>query len=109
MAILIDVPSIAWGLSSVTLDGKNYFFDFQFNDREQRWYVDIYLNNELVIRGVKLVEYSGLINKYDLELFNHGRLFVEAQKRTTAPAGFDNIGIGKEYIFFYLSNEELGI
>lgn len=109
MAILIDVPDIGWGVSSVTLDGNDYLFDFQFNDREERWYVDIYLGNEVVIRGVKLIEYSGLINKYDLPNFNHGRLFVEAQKRTIAPAGFGNIGIDKDYAFFYLSNDELGI
>lgn len=109
MAISIEVPSVAWAASTVTLGGNTYLFDFQFNDRENRWYADILLGNDYVIRGIKLVEYSGIINKYDLPNFNHGRLFVEAQRSTNREAGFDNIGIDKEYVFFYLSNEELGI
>lgn len=109
MAISIEVPSVAYAASTVTLGGNVYTFIFQFNDRENRWYVDIMFGINYVVRGIKLVEYAGLINKYDLPDFNHGRLFVEAQRSTNREAGFDNIGIDKDYLFFYMSNEELGI
>lgn len=105
--LILNTPDSADTIIPTSLGGVLYDFHYKYNDTSSAWYLDLYLNNSLLIGGVKLVEDTSLLYKYNLAEFNHGQLTVVKFKKTDEPCGRHNLGIGKDYSLVYISNEEL--
>jgi hypothetical protein len=107
MPLKINVPDSANAESFVSLGGFNYKLFFNFNSSDQRYRIDISLNDKPVITGLKVVEDTPLIRKYNLPDFDHGELYVLKLKDTDEPVGRNNFGIDKAYELIYVANSEL--
>lgn len=107
MALTIDTPEAAWAEQALTLAGKKYLFTYSFNGRDERWRIDISLDNEPVISGVKIMENQFLLDIYSLPNFDHGDLVCVRFEEDGLPVGRNNLGLGKPYSLQYYTNEEL--
>lgn len=103
----INVPNFSWSEQAVTLDGKQYRFVFRFNERDQRWRLDIYLGSTPVILGVKILENVFLLGEYYPEGFQHGDLFCGRLREDNNPVGRTNLGFGKPFELVYYTRAEL--
>lgn len=104
----ISMPDSADSTSPVTLGGEVYDFDFNFNSVDKVFRLDIYYRQKLIIGSIDLKLGSLLTDKYNLEDFSHGELFLAKTKETDLPPNRDNIGVDKSYELIYVTNEELG-
>ena len=108
MPLEVIVPSPAWTTQDITLGGFKYNFIYSFNERDNRWRIDIYnVDNTPVITGVKIMENQSLLERYILEDFNHGDIYCLRIHETPDPVGRDNLGPGLAYSLFYFTNEEI--
>lgn len=105
--LILNTPESADTNIPVSLGGVLYDFHYKYNGTSECWYVDLYLNNQLLVGSLKLVEGTLPLMKYNLAEFNHGQLIVVKFKKTEEPCGRHNLGIGKDYSLVYISNEEL--
>lgn len=105
----IPVPDSANPTITVSLGGKTYNFTYSFNSISGRYYLDISYQGNLIIPSLKLLPNTYLLKKYALSDFSHGDLILINIGSTTEEAGRDNIGIGKPYELFYVSNEEFDV
>lgn len=103
----LNVPDAAWSTNTVSLGNTLYTIDFLYNSTDERWRINIFIEDEPVLLGLKLMEQSGIIAKYRHPLFNHGELFVIRRENDGLPCTRDNLGFNKPYGLFYFSNEEL--
>lgn len=104
----LPVPSAAWSSQNITLGGLDYTFIYSYNTRDERWRVSIYLNEDPVILGIKIMENQRLLNDYILSNFDHGDVICFRVKDDGLPVGRNNLGIDKAYELVYFSNSELG-
>lgn len=93
----------------VTLDGRNYVFNFEYSQREERWYFDISLNDGTPIaKGIKVVCGVSLLRK---KRWNPntpaGELFARASGKDASPPKLEELGIGKRVQLCYVSRAEL--
>jgi hypothetical protein len=107
MPFKIPVPESPWVDEFLTLGGQEYKFTFRFNTEDERWRFDLFLNEEPVILGVKVMENQSLLSQYALPDFSHGDIFCVETQNTDAEAGRSNVGIGLPYELVYFSNQEL--
>ena len=103
----IPVPEISFSSTNLLLGGFEYTFIYSFNERDSRWRIDIFLQDEPVITGVKVVESQDLLSNYELEEFDHGSLFCLRVGASFDEVGRDNFGIDKNYQLIYFTNEEI--
>ena len=103
----IPVPEESFAEFQLLLAGIEYRFVYKFNTRDDRWYIDIFIDEDPVILGVKVMENQSLLDRYHLPDFDHGDLRCLRLGSSLAPVGRDNLGIGKNYDLVYFSNEEL--
>ena len=107
MALRIPVPDTSFAENTFSLGGINYRFVFRFNDRDERWRIDIYINDDPVKLGIKVMENQLFLSRYRLEDFDHGDIGCFRVLETTEPVGRNNLGIDKAYELIYLTNEEI--
>lgn len=107
MPLRIPVSDTAWSENNFSLGGQNYTFEFLINSRDSRWRFNIYLNDEPVIEGIKVVENQLFLSQYNLESFSHGDIGCFRMKSDYSPVGRNNLGIDKSYELLYLTNEEI--
>ena len=107
MALSIPVPEGANTIQEVALGGFRYIFEYSFNDRDQRWRLSISLSNTVVVSGIKIMENQSLLSDYSLDDFSHGDLYCVRIEDDGKFVGRDNLGQGKPYEIFYLTNEEI--
>jgi hypothetical protein len=105
--LFVPVPEISWSDIKLQLGGLEYTFTWSFNGRDLRWRFDLYLGEEPVITGVKIVESQSLLERYQLPEFDHGDLYCVRVGASFDDVGRDNLGFGKNYQIVYLTNEEL--
>lgn len=105
----ISVPDSANTETPVSLGGESYSFKFSFNSTNDKYYLDIIYQGVTIISGLKLIPNVYLLKKYALSNFSHGDLIVVNMNNTPDDVGRDNLGIGKPYELFYISNEEFDI
>ena len=105
--IFISGPDKAHTENKVALGGVTYTFTYRYNTYTKRWALDIRLNGKDVILGESLVEGSPLFYAKSIPDFSHGVLTVVPTRETTNPCGISNLGVGKEYVLTYITNEEL--
>lgn len=108
MPLKLPVPQASWSSQNITLGGLDYNFIYSYNTRDGRWRFDIYLNQEPVILGIKVVEEQLFLRNYLLSSFDHGDIACLRVKEDGLPVGRDNLGQGKSYELVYFTNEELG-
>lgn len=103
-----DSPNVA---QPVALGGVNYTFYFYYptlqTEQGNYYHLDIYLGEELLISGIKLVEGIPLLDKYALDDFSHGELWVGKVTTTGEEPSRNNIGFNKDYQLVYVSNDEV--
>lgn len=104
--ITLPTPTNSWTTHKASLAGKTYTFTYRFNSIAERWFLDIYLDDEEVITGQMIIEGSILFYGNPIKNFEHGKIVPVRNRETTNPIGRNNLGIGKEYSLYYLSNEE---
>lgn len=90
MAIVVDIPFPRGENPDVkqrtVVDGVELVFQFQWNERAQRWYLSIFDANEAPIQtSVKLVPSLPLTNRVTSAAFPNGNLFVQGE----VTSGFD--------------------
>lgn len=107
MPLKINVPDSGWSEQNISLNGVTYRFEFHFNGRDERWRMDIYLEDTPVIKGIKIMENQSLLGRYNLEDFDHGDIFCFRMEEDGNPVGRDNLGISKPYQLVYYSNDEI--
>lgn len=106
MPVSIEVPTSAWSEIDVPLNGELYTITYRFNDRDQRWRMDIRKEGVDIILGVKIVGQQSLLSMCPLEGLS-GDIQCHRNKKTTEGVGRDNLGVGKEYELLYFAPEEL--
>lgn len=107
MAVSIPIPDTGWTRQIVSLSGKSYVFDIQYNTRSLRWYINLELNGQQIINSLKVIENINLTGRYLIDDLSEGNLYCVRVKETSEPAGRDNVGLGKDYELLYLTNEEV--
>lgn len=103
----LPVPEQSWSSQNISLGGLDYQFIYSYNTRDERWRFDIYLDEEPVILGIKIMENQRFLDNYILPDFDHGDIFCLRVKDDGLPVGRDNLGQGKSYSLVYFSNQEL--
>ena len=106
----LNIPEVAFAAQEVSLGGLTYTFIYSFNDQDDRWRFDIYLDEVLVIGGIKVMENASLFRfRYTLPDFVNGDIQCLRLLDDGKQVGRNNLGIGKAYELIYFSNEELGL
>ena len=109
MPISVSVPENTYVDQRIVLGEVEYIFKHTYNTRNERRYLDIYIEDREILSGIMLIEGGQfLLQSYILPDFNHGDLAVIRIKEDGKPATIDNIGIDKAYELMYFTNEELG-
>ena len=106
--LLINVPSTAYESQEVVLGETTYNLLFKFNTEDQAWYIsvrDASLNT--LISDIKVMPNQNLTEAYNyLGLIPEGDLWCRRSKRTEAPVGRDNFGVGLSYELVWISSQE---
>lgn len=111
---MLEIP-IYKNLSSryvfeIELDVTIYFLEFDYNAREEAWYLSIYDSSEtLLLSGIKLVLYLPLIKQnQNITGLPTGDfiLFDSENNITTAIVDFDSFG--ERFKLYYLTESEIG-
>jgi len=104
----IPLPQDSYSDIGVSLSGDRYTFTFRYNERADRWHVDIKNSDDIfIVTGLRLVE--GLSPTIFLELqgLTEGFIYIVEMEETEEQAGRDNLGIDKTYELVYTQYEEL--
>jgi hypothetical protein len=106
MAILV-LPTYEDPFYSVTvpLDGKDFVFDFRYNQREQAWYFSLSAaDGTRLLTGVKVVCSIPLITKAD-ERLPRGLLVAVPQDTDDTQPHLLELGAGKRVQLTYTTEE----
>lgn len=105
----IPVPESSYSEVEVTLNGETYTFVYRFNERSNRWKVDIFnLDGDAIVKGLTVVENFSPTAHLTLPELEQGLFYIGTAENTKAPVGLNNFGINKTYEMVYASYEELG-
>ena len=61
---------------SVELDGEVFELSFHYNKREDKWYMRVSRNNQIVVDGIKLVHGDDLLSQYHAYDVPKGKLSI---------------------------------
>lgn len=112
MPLLIQTASSrtdAYTSQRTRLDGRDYLLRFRYNERENRWYLSIYdEEEEPILLGLKIVANWRLLKpyKYDPNV-PPGELIAVDMTGNGSPPGLDELGEGRRCELLYLTREEL--
>lgn len=86
-----DVPNYT---QRVTLDGREYLLGFDWNDREQRWYLSISTVDETPLAmGIKVIANWPLLRKFTDDRLPPGVLMAaDLSPEGGEPPGFSDLG-----------------
>lgn len=78
----------------IILDGKKYFFSFNYNIRVDSWFMDIADSNEVpIVQGLLLFLGLDLLDQYSDERLPQGNLFIVNNKEDFVEATEENFGV----------------
>lgn len=103
----VIVPDSANSSVQVSLGGQTYTFEYTYSKLNEKFYLKISYNGEVLISNLKLNQNVYLLKKHAIPEFDHGDLMIVKLKGTDAEVTRDNLGINKAYSLIYLSNEEI--
>jgi hypothetical protein len=93
---------------AITLEGKPYVLGFKYNQREDVWYMSVFLPDLTPLAtGVKLVENVDLVPRSD-ERSPPGRfIVVSLDASNTTPPGLGELGEdSKRVVLLYATSDE---
>ncbi len=93
---------------ATTLEGREYLLKFRFNQREDVWYLSLYMPDETpLVTGIKMLDGTDLIQRAD-ERLPPGKLFAYSNSRNnTTAGGLEEVGKTKRVMLVYVSSDEL--
>ncbi len=93
----------------VELDDTAYVLEFYWNARDSAWYMDIYLDDELILAGIKLVPKYALLHQFAyLDGLPDGEFCIvdnDTDSDYSEDLDFDNFG--DRYVLVYVTNDEI--
>lgn len=91
------------------LDGRDYVLDFSYNEREERWYLDIYDEAEVPLAmGLKLIANWSLLFRYRYDpRMPQGEMVVADTTGDGTPPTLLELGINKRCELIYWSQAEM--
>lgn len=87
------------------LEGRDYDLTFRWNQREDRWYLDISSNGQALLKGLKLIADWPLFRAQTSELLPPGELIAFDQTGKGRDPGLRDLGSRVE--LFYFDSEEM--
>jgi len=109
---VIEIPTstdTAYRSQKCRLDGRDFVLRFSYNEREDRYYVDILDEEETpILRGLKLVSNWRLLRHYHHDpRVPPGELMATDLTGDNSPPSFGELGIGKRVELTYFTEDEL--
>jgi hypothetical protein len=109
---IVSIPTsegAAYYSQRVRLDGRDYNLRFAWNEREGRWYLSIFTDEDVpLILGIKIVTNWPLLRYYRSDpRVPPGEIMAMDLTPDGAPPGFDELAIGKrvELVYFAVVEE----
>jgi hypothetical protein len=106
-ALLIPTSAVPYYSQRVKLDGRDYLLRFAYNEREARWYLSLYDDEELpLVLGLKLMTNWELLQHYHADpRVPPGELWVMCLSGDESPPTLSELGEGKrcELTYFDLN------
>ena len=86
----------------ITLDGVEFLFQFDWNDREQRWYLSIRDINETALAlGLKIVANVPLLRRFTNAALPQGTLIAcDLSNQFGDPPGYTELGTRVRIFYF---------
>lgn len=109
MPVIVPVfPSTPLYKERVRLEGRDYIFRFDWNDREQRYYLHLFDQDEVpLLLGVKVIANWGLLTRHHFNpALPPGELIPMDLESGGEPPTFDDFGT-RVRLFYYASDEDL--
>lgn len=109
MPLLIQTSPDPYYEQRVRLDGRDYLLRFAWNQRESRWRLSLFTeNDEPIVHGLKLIANWPLLRRYRYDdRVPPGELFVVDWTGDGAPPLLDELGEDKRCQLLYFTPEEL--
>lgn len=93
---------------TVTLTGTEYVLDYQYNQREDRWYLSLYdTNGNAIYTGRKIVLSVPLFRKCATGNKPLGDIFAQSLTADDTPPKLDDIGTDSRAVLVYYEPGEL--
>lgn len=101
--MLIEIPIVVngpWFEFSIDIDETTYVFEFQYNDRINRWFLTIKdVNNTVLYAGIKLLIDTPLIQNVVVDgLFPYWLFMMNDSKSSTEP-NFESLGVDSKLYY----------
>lgn len=105
----VSTADDAYTSQRTRLDGRDYLLRFAYNEREERWYLSLYDEDELpVLQGLKLVANHPLLKAYRSNPdVPPGELVVADLTGDNSPPTLDELGEGRRCELLYITAAEL--
>lgn len=99
-----NAAEVAYSRQKTRLDGRDYVLTFSYNEREDRWYLSLYDDEDKpILLGLKLVSNFPLLRHYHWdERVPPGELMaVDLATNLSPPPGFAELGEGRRIELTY--------
>lgn len=104
----ISTPSISYATRKVSLNGETYNLTFRYNERTQRWKLDVASDDFVpIVNNLTLMEDEILNYHLTLPELGDGLFIVNKSRETSLPCGRDNLGLNKDYELLFSTSAEL--
>lgn len=108
MAVVLipTTPGAPYHTQKTRLDGRDYVLQFAWNEREARWYLSLFDEEEQPLAlGIKLVANWPLLRFYRFDpRVPPGELMVVDLTGDGSPPGLDELGAGKRCELTYFTS-----
>ena len=107
MPVVLPTPITANETQRVSLNNILYDITYRYNTRDERWRIDLAVQGETFVTGIKVMENQLLLGQFLLSEYIQGELFCVRNEDDDNPVGRDNFGLGKAYELLYLTPDEV--
>lgn len=106
---MLQIPVTTTGNQDfdVTLEGATYTFQYRYNARNKRVYLNILKDGQNVVSGMRLIEGYMPLDYYVSADLPPGELFISKLLKTDEPATLGNFGIDEVYSLIYIPYSDL--
>lgn len=107
--LIIDIPDQASSSQRVNLSNNLVTLVFNFNVRDESWYVDVYddTRTNAIVLGIKVVPNQTLTGNYLLSELSGGELWCIRFRNTSEPIDRNNFGSDRDYRLVWMTDQEL--
>jgi len=106
---MIQIPVTENGNSDfdISIDGTVYTFLYTFNTRNQRIYLTVLIDEEVIISEIRLLENGLPLVRFTYLELPDGAFFVAQFSKADDFATLGNFGINEDFSLIFLTSEEL--